>query len=245
MEVRADKKPDLAKIRKILGALELGEVNLQNFGSDLDFSVRIGKTEKEEPAKTVDKIKKTLSAIKDYNFEYRKVDFVGPQVGRNLIESGLIATALSFLAIMAYVWFRFEWFFGLGVFIALVHDLILSLGFMSVTGLDFNLSTVAAVLTILGYSVNDSVVIYDRIRENRRKYKSKNLSALIDLSVNETLSRTTMTVFTTLLACLSLVIFGGEALKSFSLLVFFGILAGTYSSIFVSAPVLTLLAKEK
>ncbi len=246
IEVRTDKKLDLAETRQILGKLDLGEVMLQNFGSDLDLSIRIGASKENDSAKTVEKVKETLKKrFKNYNFDYRKIDFVGPQVGRSLIESGIIATVLSFLAIMTYVWFRFEWFFGVGVFIALLHDLILAIGFMSVTRLDFNLSTIAAILTILGYSVNDSVVIYDRIRENTRKYKSKNLSELIDLSVNETLSRTILTVVTTLLATLSLVLFGGEALRSFSLLVFFGIIAGTYSSIFVSAPILTLLTKEK
>ena len=156
-----------------------------------------------------------------------------------------MAMIFSFLAIMVYVWIRFEWQFGVGVLIALVHDVILSLGFMSITRFDFNLSTIAAILTIIGYSVNDSVVIYDRIRENLRKFGKKPINEIINLSVNETLSRTTLTVLTTLLANLALVFFGGEAIHSFSVLVFFGILMGTYSSIFISAPILTLFTSKK
>ena len=147
---------------------------------------------------------------------------------------------LSFIAIMIYIWVRFEWNFGIGVLIALFHDVILSLGFMSITEYDFNLSTIAAILTVIGYSVNDSVVIYDRIRENLRKYSKKAFGDVINLSVNETLSRTTITVFTTLLANLALILLGGEAIRSFSVLVFVGIFIGTYSSIFISAPILTL-----
>jgi preprotein translocase subunit SecF len=188
----------------------------------------------------IELIKSTLSSKFPYKFEYRKVDFVGPQIGKQLIKSGAMAMILAFLAIMVYIWVRFEWQFGVGVLVALVHDVILSLGFMSMTGYDFNLSSIAAILTVIGYSVNDSVVIYDRIRENLRKYSNKKIVDLINLSINETLSRTTITVFTTLLANLALIIFGGEAIRSFSILVFFGVFAGTYSSIFISAPILTL-----
>jgi len=185
-------------------------------------------------------IKKALQEKFPYEFDYRKVDFVGPQVGDQMIKSGSMAMVLSFLAIMIYIWIRFEWNFGIGVLIALLHDVVLSLGFMSITEYDFNLSTIAAILTVIGYSVNDSVVIYDRIRENLRKYSKKAFSDIINLSVNETLSRTTITVFTTLLANLALILLGGEAIRSFSMLVFVGIFIGTYSSIFISAPILTL-----
>jgi preprotein translocase subunit SecF len=157
-----------------------------------------------------------------------------------MIQSGIMAMLLSFLSIMVYIWIRFEWQFGIGVLAALIHDAVLSLGFLSATKLDFNLSTIAAILTIIGYSVNDTVVIYDRIRENLRKYNKKTIGTIINMSVNETLSRTTITVFTTLLANLALILYGGEAIKSFSVLVFFGILIGTYSSIFISAPIITL-----
>jgi preprotein translocase subunit SecF len=185
-------------------------------------------------------IKKALEENFSYTFDYRKVDFVGPQVGQQMIMSGIMAMVLSFIAIMLYIWVRFEWQFGVGVLIALVHDVIISLGFMSVTKYDFNLSTIAAILTIIGYSVNDSVVIYDRIRDNLRKFNRKGIDEIINTSINETLSRTTITVLTTLLANLALILLGGEAIKSFSILVFFGIFVGTCSSIFISAPILTL-----
>ncbi len=161
------------------------------------------------------------------------------------MTSGIKAVILSFFGIMIYIWFRFEWQFGVGVLVALVHDFIISMGFMSVSQLDFNLSSIAGILTIIGYSVNDSVVIYDRIRENLRKYGNMEINDIINVSVNETLSRTTLTVLTTLIANLSLILFGGEAIRSFSLLVFFGIVFGTYSSIFISAPVLTILNIKK
>ncbi|KJV89151.1 protein-export membrane protein SecF [Rickettsia bellii str. RML An4] len=245
IEVRLDQTPDLPKMRQVLGELGIGEVVLQNFGSERDLSIRFGSSSEDNLMKNIELIKSTLQNNFPYNFEYRKVDFVGPQVGRQLIEAGTMAMLFSFAAIMIYIWVRFEWYFGLGILIALVHDVILALGFMSITKLDFNLSTIAAVLTIIGYSVNDSVVIYDRIRENLRKYHKKGITEIINLSINETLSRTILTVVTTLLANLALVLFGGEAIRSFSVLVFFGIIAGTYSSIFISAPILTIFANKK
>lgn len=245
IEVRASEVPDLPKMREVLTNLGIGEVVLQNFGSDRDLSIRVGSSSEDSLMKNIELIKKTLKDNFSYELDYRKVDFVGPQVGKQLIESGALAMVFSFLAIMVYVWIRFEWQFGVGVLIALIHDVILSLGFMSVTRFDFNLSTIAAILTIIGYSVNDSVVIYDRIRENLRKFGKKPIDEIINLSVNETLSRTTLTVLTTLLANLALVFFGGEAIHSFSVLVFFGIIMGTYSSIFISAPILTLFASKK
>ncbi|WP_253308227.1 MULTISPECIES: protein translocase subunit SecF [unclassified Rickettsia] len=245
IEVRLDQAPDLPKMREVLGNLGIGEVVLQNFGSERDLSIRFGSSSEDNLRKNIELIKSTLQNNFPYKFEYRKVDFVGPQVGRQLINAGILAMLFSFAAIMVYIWIRFEWYFGLGILVALVHDVILSLGFMSMTGLDFNLSTIAAILTIIGYSVNDSVVIYDRIRENLRKSHKKVITQIINVSINETLSRTILTVVTTLLANLALVIFGGEAIRSFSVLVFFGIIAGTYSSIFISAPILTLFATKK
>lgn len=244
IEVRTSQTPDLAKMREVLGKLNIGEVVLLNFGSENDLSIRVGSTSGDKE-KEIELIKATLKNNFPYDFEYRKVDFVSPQVGGQLVRSGAMAMGLAFLAIMTYIWIRFEWYFGIGVLVALVHDVILALGFMSLTRFDFNLSTVAAVLTIIGYSVNDSVVIYDRIRENLRKYAKKPVEQIINLSINETLSRTVLTVVTTLLANLALVIFGGEAIRSFSVLVFFGIIAGTYSSIFISAPILTLFTVKK
>ena len=242
MEMRASKAPDLSTMRSVITDLDIGEISLQNFGSDKDLSLRVGgDLSEEELMANIDKIKETLNSKFDYDIEYRKVDFVGPQVGSQLIKAGAQATILSFIAIMVYIWIRFEWQFGLGILIALVHDIIIGLGFMSISGLDFNLSSIAAVLTIIGYSVNDSVVIYDRIRENLRKYAKKSISDIINVSVNETLSRTVLTIVTTLIANLALIIFGGEAIRSFSMLMFFGIVIGTYSSIYISAPLLTLL----
>ena len=240
IDVRTKQTPDITKMRSVLGDLDIGEVVLQNFGSEKDLSIRVAVSQEENLIKNIDLIKTTLAKEFDYGFEYRKVDFVGPQVGSQMIQSGSIAMVLAWIAIMLYVWVRFEWHFGLGVLIALLHDVIIALGFMSVTQYDFNLSTVAAVLTIIGYSVNDSVVIYDRIRENLRKYTNKSIIELINLSINETLSRTTITSLTTLIANLALIMFGGEAIKSFSVLVFVGVFVGTYSSIFISAPILTL-----
>jgi len=240
MELRINQAPDLAKMRTVLNELNIGEIVLQNFGSDKDISIRAGISSEENLMHNIELIKSTLKQNFPYEIEYRKVDFVGPQVGNQMIKSGIMAMLLSFLSIMVYIWIRFEWQFGIGVLAALVHDAVLSLGFLSATKLDFNLSTIAAILTIIGYSVNDTVVIYDRIRENLRKYNKKTIGTIINMSVNETLSRTTITVSTTLLANLALILYGGEAIKSFSILVFFGILIGTYSSIFISAPIITL-----
>ncbi|XVN42745.1 MAG: protein translocase subunit SecF [Candidatus Rickettsia vulgarisii] len=244
IEARVDQQPDLAKMREVLNNLKIGEITLQTFGTEGDISIKVGSSNEDSLRQNIDLIKSALQEQFPYKFEYRKVDFVGPQVGNQLIEAGITALALAFIAIMLYTWIRFEWYFGLGILVALLHDAVLSLGFMSIMKLDFNLSTVAAILTIIGYSVNDSVVIYDRIRENLRKSHQKVMSRIINNSINETLSRTTSTVITTLLANLALVIFGGEAIYSFSLLVFVGIIAGTYSSIFISAPILTLFISK-
>ncbi|WP_341756486.1 MULTISPECIES: protein translocase subunit SecF [unclassified Candidatus Tisiphia] len=245
IEARLDQEPDLTKMREVLNNLKIGEIVLQNFGNQHDLSIRVGSNSEDTLMHNIELLKLTLSNQFPYKFEYRKVDFVGPQVGSHLIRSGIMALILSFLAIMVYTWVRFEWYFGLGILIALLHDAILSLGFMSVMRLDFNLTSIAAVLTIIGYSVNDSVVIYDRIRENLRKSYQKTMPQIINQSINETLSRTILTVVTTLLANLALVIFGGEAIHSFSMLVFFGIIVGTYSSIFISAPILMLFVAKK
>ena len=246
IEMRTEQKPDVGDLREVLTKLDIGEVMVNTFGNENDVSIRVGAHKND--SNLTDKVNKIKDAIQkhfSYKIDYRGIDFVGPQVGSHLIKSGIYAVTLAFLGIMCYIWMRFEWQFGLGVLIALVHDSIIALGFMSVTRLDFNLSTVAAILAIIGYSVNDSVVIYDRIRENLRKYASRTVDDIINISVNETLSRTTLTVVTTLLADLALVLFGGEAIKSFSILVFVGILFGTYSSIFISSPVLTLFKLEK
>lgn len=239
LEARANSLPKISSIREVLNTLNIGEVVLQNF-SENDISIKAGVRDEVSLVKNVDLIKTALNKHFPEVFEYRKVDIVGPQIGVQLIKSGVFSMICAFIAIMIYIWIRFEWYFGLGVLVALVHDVVLGLGFMSITRLDFNLSTIAALLTIIGYSVNDSVVIYDRVRENLRKFSKKPLYDIINVSINETLSRTTLTVFTTLLANLALIIFGGEAVRSFSILMFFGILVGTYSSIFISAPIICL-----
>jgi preprotein translocase subunit SecF len=247
IEARISEIPDLGKMREVLTNLNIGEISIQNFGSDKDIAIRVGTADanEEQIMVYVEKIKSALQSEFKYEIEYRKVDFVGPQVGDQLIIAGVQAIMLSFLGILIYVWFRFEWQFGVGILTALVHDTIIALGFMSVTDLDFNLASIAALLTIIGYSVNDSVVIYDRIRENLRKYRSKSIDYIVNLSVNETLSRTTLTVLTTLLTNLALIIWGGEAIRSFSILMFFGIIVGTYSSIYISAPLLKILRIEE
>ena len=246
IEMRTSQQSDVKHLREVLTKLDIGEVMVNTFGNENDVSIRVGVHKNDgDLTEKVNKIKDEIQKHVSYKIDYRKIDFVGPQVGGHLIKSGIYAVTLSFLGIMLYIWMRFEWQFGLGVLIALVHDGIIALGFMSITRLDFNLSTVAAVLAIIGYSVNDSVVIYDRIRENLRKYASRTVEDIINISVNETLSRTTLTVVTTLLADLALILFGGEAIKSFSILVFVGILFGTYSSIFISSPILTLFRLEK
>lgn len=246
IEMRTAEKPNVAELRDVLTKLDIGEVMVNTFGNENDIAVRIGVHKNDgNLTEKVHKIKEVLNHHLHNKIDYRKVDFVGPQVGGNLIKSGIYAVSLSFLGIMIYIWIRFEWQFGLGVLIALMHDGVIALGLMSFTRLDFNLSTIAAILAIIGYSVNDSVVIYDRIRENLRKYASRSIDDIINLSVNETLSRTTLTVVTTLLAALSLILFGGEAIRSFSILVFVGILFGTYSSIFISSPILTLFKLER
>lgn len=246
IEMRTIDKPNVSELREVITKLDIGEVMVNTFGNENDVSIRVGSHKNDvNLTEKVHKIKEVINSHYPLKVDYRKVDFVGPQVGGSLIKSGIYAVTLSFLGIMIYIWMRFEWQFGLGVLIALVHDSIIALGIMSVTRLDFNLSTVAAILAIIGYSVNDSVVIYDRIRENLRKYASRTIDEIINVSVNETLSRTTLTVVTTLLAALALIIFGGEAIRSFSILVFVGILFGTYSSIFISSPILTLFKLER
>lgn len=245
IEVRTQESVDITQMRRVLNNLEIGEISIQNFGQDNSLSIRIGGYKQSISAEEViDLVKNTLKNNFSSEFDYRKIDYVGPQVGNQLIKAGTMALLFSFLGIMIYIWIRFEWYFGLGVIIALVHDVILTLGFLSFTQIDFNLSTIAAILTIIGYSVNDSVVIYDRMRENFKKFREKTIDEVTNVSINETLSRTTLTVFSTLLANLALVIWGGEAIYSFSILVFFGIIAGTYSSIFISAPILTIFSKK-
>lgn len=230
---------DLAAMRNALGGLGLGEVGLQDFGAGNEVLIRVEKQAGGEEAQQA-----VLAKVKDAlgpNVEYRRTEIVGPQVSKELFRDGLYALGVALLAIMVYVWFRFEWQFGVAGVIAELHDLISTVGLFSLTGLEFNLTSVAALLTLAGYSINDTVVVFDRVRENLRKYKTMPLVDLLDLSVNQTLSRTTMTSLTTLLALLSLYFFGGEVIHGFSLAMIWGVVIGTYSSIFVAAALLLYL----
>ncbi|MBY0407964.1 MAG: protein translocase subunit SecF [Rickettsiales bacterium] len=238
MEVHTPKDADLHALREALNAQDFGEISLQNMGSAQDVLVRIQVSESDDQSAITAKVKEVLAGAAGEGIDYRKIDFVGPTVGKELVNNGIMAVLLSFAAIMLYVWFRFEWQYGVGAILALAHDSIMILGFFAVTRFEFGLTAIAAILTIVGYSINDSVVIYDRIRENMRRFKKMSVFELINNSINETLSRTVLTATTTLLAALALALFGGEVIEGFSWAMVFGVIIGTYSSIFISAPAL-------
>jgi preprotein translocase subunit SecF len=244
VEAKLDHQADITPLYNMLHDLKLGEIHLQNIDSD-NILIKLGNSKDNDQMKNISVLKTALNIYFKDKIEYTKIDFVGPQVGSELIKNGILAMLFSFLGIMCYIAFRFEWQYGLGIIIALIHDAGLTLGFMSITQLEFDLTSIAAILTVIGYSVNDSVVIYDRIRENILKYKKLSAQDLINLSINETLSRTILTVVTTLISTAALVFFGGDNLFSFSVTVFFGIAIGTYSSIYVSAPILIHLGIKK
>jgi preprotein translocase SecF subunit len=231
--------PDLAAMRAALDGLGLGEVALQEFGSPSDILIRLERQAGGEPAQlaAVDQVKATLQKEFGDDISYRRVEMVGPKVSAELFWSSAWALGLALLAILVYVWFRFEWQFGVGGVIALAHDAFTTLGVFSLLGLEFNLATVAALLTIVGYSINDTVVIYDRIRENLRRYKTMPLADLIDLSVNQTLSRTVMTSATTLLALIALAVVGGPVIRDFTIAMIWGVLIGCYSTVYVASPI--------
>jgi preprotein translocase subunit SecF len=236
MEVRTPQAANMAELRAKLGGLGLGEVQLQEFGRDTDVLIRIERQAGDEKAQLA-AVEIAKKAIGD-GVEYRRTEFVGPKVGGELIEAGITAVLVAMAAMLVYIWFRFEWQFGVGAVIALVHDVVLTIGIFSVLGLEFNLSTVAAILTIAGYSINDTVVVFDRVRENLRKYKQMPLPDLLNLSTNDTLSRTLLTSLTTLIALVALYLVGGEVIRGFSFAMIWGVLVGTYSSIFIAAPLL-------
>ena len=243
IEIRPEQKLELSSIRNLLAQNKekLGDVSLQNFGNENDIMIRIGQSKDSASQKeTIALVKNILSSL-PVSVDYRKVDYVGPQVGEELIKAGSLSLILAFVAIMFYIWMRFEWQFGLGAIIALIHDSILTIGLFSLLQIEFNLTSIAAILTIIGYSINDSVVIYDRIRENLRKYKKMPLSELLNLSINDTLSRTILTAGTTIVALIALVWLGGEVIKGFSVAVLFGVIVGTYSSIYIAAPALIFM----
>lgn len=239
IEIQTEQPADMAELRRTLNGIGLGDVVLQEFGeTGRDVMIRVQRQPGEERAQmaALETIKQTLGTEVDY----RRVEIVGPKVGGELVQDGAMAVGLSILAIAAYVWFRFEWQFGVGALAATFHDVIATLGFFAVTQLEFNLTSVAAILTVAGYSINDTVVIYDRVRENLRKYKVMTRFDLLNLSANETLARTILTGFTTLLALAALGVVGGSVLYGFSMAVMFGVVIGTYSSIYVGIPVLIL-----
>jgi preprotein translocase subunit SecF len=240
MEVKTKGPADIDAMRGKLGGLGLGEVALQGFGAPDDVLIRVQRQEGGEAAQQV-AVEKVKGALTDNVETYRRTEFVGPKVGGELIRGGIIAVVFSLLAIAAYVWFRFEWQFAVGGIVALAHDVIGTFGLFSMTGLEFNLSSVAAILTIAGYSINDTVVIFDRVRENLRKYKTMDIKELINLSVNETLARTVMTSMTTFLAVLAIFLFGGPVIQGFSAAMIFGIIIGTYSTIYVASSILIYL----
>ena len=237
VEVRAEQEADLAAIRTDLNALEIGDVSVTTFGdTGRDVLIRVGQQEggDEQAAAALQRIQQALGD----GYEYRRTELVGPKVGQELIIDGVLAVTFAILAICVYIWFRFEWQFAVGATIALTHDVIATMGLFSLTQMDFNLTTVAAVLTIAGYSINDTVVAYDRVREKLRKYKKMELPDLLNLAANKVLTRTLMTSLTTLVAVFALFVFGGEVLRGFAIALMFGVVIGTYSSIFVAMPVL-------
>ncbi|MBT5455035.1 MAG: protein translocase subunit SecF, partial [Rhodospirillaceae bacterium] len=236
LEIRTPKPADIGNLRDTISSLRLGQIELQRFGEDTDVLIRIERQAGGEEAQNV-AVEKVKAAL-DKSVELRRTEFVGPKVSAELVEAGVTAVLMALGAMLIYIWFRFEWQFGVGAVIALAHDVIMTIGVFSLLGLEFNLSTVAAILTIAGYSINDTVVVYDRVRENLRKYKVMPLGEIINLSLNDTLSRTLLTSITTLIALLILFFWGGEVIKGFSFGMIWGVLVGTYSSIFIATPLL-------
>ena len=242
IEIKVEQTPDLSALRKDLNALGLGGISIQEFGAPDDLLIRMPEQDggPEAQKEAIDKVRAAL----DERFEgidYRRTEFVGPQVGEELKMQGLYAVLFSLIGILAYNWFRFEWQFGVAAIVALAHDSIATIGLFALTQLEFNLSTVAAILMIAGYSINDTVVVFDRIREKLRKYKKLPLFELFNKALNKTLGRTLMTSITTLLALIALYMYGGEVIRDFIYALIFGIVIGTYSSIFVASPVLGLM----
>ncbi len=235
-EIRTEQPADIGALRDTLRGLDLGDIELQEFGAPTDVLIRVESQPGGEDAQqgVITKVKGALGS----NVDYRRVEVVGPKVSGELKQDGTIAVILSILAVMIYIWFRFEWQFAVGAVASLSHDVLLTIGLFAVLGIEFNLSIIAAILTIVGYSLNDTVVVYDRVRENMRRYKKMPLSDLIDLSLNQMLPRTIMTSLSTLLALGALYVFGGEVIRGFTFTMIWGVIIGTYSSVFIAAPVL-------
>ncbi len=240
IEIKTEGPANVAELRSTVGGLGLGEVQVQEFGAPDDVLIRIQQQDGAE-SEQLQAINILKDALGDQVAEYRRTEFVGPTVGAELISSAIWAVVLAIGAILIYIWFRFEWQFGVGAVIALTHDVVTTIGLFAFTQLEFNLATVAAILTIAGYSINDTVVIYDRVREELRRYKKLDMPALLNLAANRTLSRTFMTSVTTLIALIALAVFGGTIIRDFALAMIWGVIIGTYSSVFVAVPVLLAL----
>ena len=239
IELRStDTKINVSSLRDNLSQMNLGDISVKNFGNENDFLIKF---ENNENKNVIEEIKTNLDKSFGNNFNFRRVENVGPKVSSELLKSGVIAISVALGLMLIYIWIRFEWQFSLGAIMALFHDVIVTLGLFSLLGLEINLSIIAAVLTIVGYSMNDTVVIFDRVRENLRKYSDIKIYELTNISINETLSRTLITSITTLLALFSIFFFGGEVLKGFSLAMIFGVFFGTYSSIYIANTVLVRL----
>ena len=239
MELRSENKIDVENLRKQLSVVNLDEINLQSIGetgNEVVLRAQAKSLDEKQQMAVVNQIKSALGS----DYEYRRVELVGPQVGDELKKAGVIASVIAVLAISVYIWFRFEWQFALGAMIGLVHDLIITVGLLSFFNFDFSLTTVAAILTLAGYSVNDTVVTYDRIRENLRKFKKMPQFDLLNKSINDIFSRTILTGLTTLLAAMALFVWGGDTLRSFSFTILWGVIVGTYSSIYISTAFLNL-----
>ena len=239
IELRSnDSKINVSSLRDNLSQMNLGDVSVKNFGNEKDFLIKF---ENNNNKNVIEEIKINLDKSFGNNFGFRRVENVGPKVSAELLKSGVIAISVALMLMLIYIWIRFEWQFSLGAILALFHDVIVTLGLFSLFELEINLSIIAAILTIVGYSMNDTVVIFDRVRENLRKYSDIKIYELTNISINETLSRTLITSVTTLLALLSIFFFGGEILKGFSLAMIFGVVFGTYSSIYIANTILVRL----
>ncbi len=240
IEIRTTEPADLADLRRRLGGLDLGQVTLQEFGAANDVLINVERQEGDQKAqiKAIEAVKAELGGLVA---EYRRVEFVGPKVGGELKQAGILATVLALAGIGVYIWFRFEWQFAAAALAALIHDILSTLGFFALIQIEFNLATLAAVLTIAGYSINDTVVIFDRVRETLRKYKKLFILDLLNLSLNGTLSRTLLTSVTTLIALICLFVFGGQVIRGFSAGLIWGIVIGTYSSIGLAVPLLSFM----
>jgi len=240
IELRSsDNKINVSNLRDNLNQMDLGDVSVKKFGNDQDYLIKF--ENKNNNKNIIEEIRSNLDKSFGNNFDFRRVENVGPKVSAELLKSGVIAISISLALMLIYIWIRFEWQFSLGAIIALFHDVIITLGLFSLLSLEINLSIIAAILTIVGYSMNDTVVIFDRVRENLRKYSDIKIFELTNISINETLSRTLITSITTLLALFSIFFFGGEILKGFSLAMIFGVIFGTYSSIYIANTVLVRL----